>query len=83
MPEAKMLSHKILRIEKFLELAISGQVYPPTAALRAALVAAKSAREDAVQLEQKVVPRRQRLDASHLQGNVTIFPVVAAPEAQL
>lgn len=79
-----MLSHKLKRIETFLDLAITGQIQPPVAALKAALRAAKSAREQAEQLEARVVPRRQRLDAAHLaSGKVALFPVAAAPEAGL
>jgi hypothetical protein len=79
-----MLSHKLKRLEKFLELASSAQVLPNRGAMKAALSQARDCREQAEQLERKVIPRRQRLDASHLaSGKVVMLGVIAAPEAQL
>jgi hypothetical protein len=77
-----MLSHKLLSIEKTVELAATAQVMPTQAVMRAVLRQLKDARSEAQELEARVVPRRQRLQMEDLaDGKVTLFPVVAAPEA--
>ncbi len=78
-----MLSHKLLSLEKLVELASTGEVMPTRAVMKVALRNIRDCRAEAERLEQRVIPRRQRLQLEDLKsGKVAMFPVAARPEAQ-
>ena len=77
-----MLSHKLKCLEQFLQLAASGMISPPPAALKAAARQATDCRNQAEQLELRVIPRRQRLEDHHLKdGKVTLLPIIPRDQA--
>lgn len=79
-----MLSHKLQSLEKLLELAATAQVMPTQTVMRIALRNVRDCKLQALDLESRIIPRRQRLEEHHLaDGKVAMFPIGAAPEAQL
>lgn len=80
-----MLSAKINSIATFLEFAATARSLPSQAALDHLAHIARSATNDAINLElATVIPRRQRIDTADLaSGKVSVFPVAARREAAL
>lgn len=79
-----MLSHKLQRLKTFLDLAAHGQVTPNRGALEAAYRMAVDCTEQARQMEERVIPRRQRLTDEHLaSGKVRVLGIIPRNEAFL
>lgn len=78
-----MISPKIRSLRTFIDLCIATHDGMSKAECLIVLNNLADAHEQALALERAQVPRRQRMTDDHLEGNVTLFPVIPRDQAVL
>jgi hypothetical protein len=79
-----MLSNKLRSIMMSLELAADAKATPTRPFLQALYRQQKDALEEALRMEQQVIPRRQKLTAEDMKsGKVVCLPIYPRDEAVL